>query len=208
MSEEGQSVADDLLPEPHFISGSLWLDFVNTVLPGASGPVDLIGTPQRLLAWLQQAQSTNASQMLSLTKAQSNAVHKEAIALREAFRQLAKAPKIGAHSTDAAARINHILSGQSGCFQLSRASGRFRREFVQGLAEPRTVLLEIAEAAAGFLIDGDPDLLKKCASPICVLLFYDTTKNHSRLFCSSEVCGNRAKVAAHYRRRKTSLAAT
>jgi predicted RNA-binding Zn ribbon-like protein len=33
-----------------------------------------------------------------------------------------------------------------------------------------------------------------------VLFFYDTTKNHARHWCSMTICGNRSKVAAHYRR--------
>jgi predicted RNA-binding Zn ribbon-like protein len=33
-----------------------------------------------------------------------------------------------------------------------------------------------------------------------VLFFYDTTKNHARRWCSMAFCGNRHKVAAHYRR--------
>jgi predicted RNA-binding Zn ribbon-like protein len=36
-----------------------------------------------------------------------------------------------------------------------------------------------------------------------VLLFYDTTKNHARHWCSMSLCGNRHKVAAHYRRRRS-----
>jgi len=42
--------------------------------------------------------------------------------------------------------------------------------------------------------------VKACQNPQCVLLFYDTTKNHARRWCSMAACGNRAKVAAHYQR--------
>jgi predicted RNA-binding Zn ribbon-like protein len=35
-----------------------------------------------------------------------------------------------------------------------------------------------------------------------VLFFYDTTKNHARRWCSMAFCGNRHKVAAHYRRQQ------
>ena len=46
----------------------------------------------------------------------------------------------------------------------------------------------------------DLALVKKCENPVCVLFFYDTSKNHSRRWCSMSVCGNRMKVAAHYQR--------
>jgi predicted RNA-binding Zn ribbon-like protein len=41
-----------------------------------------------------------------------------------------------------------------------------------------------------------------CGDPRCVLLYYDTTKNRSRRWCDMAVCGNRAKVSAHYERAK------
>ncbi len=44
--------------------------------------------------------------------------------------------------------------------------------------------------------------VRRCGSPRCVLLFYDTTKNRSRRWCDMAVCGNRAKVSAHYQRAK------
>ena len=44
--------------------------------------------------------------------------------------------------------------------------------------------------------------VRRCGSPRCVLLYYDTTKNSSRRWCDMAVCGNRAKASAHYRRAK------
>jgi predicted RNA-binding Zn ribbon-like protein len=55
-------------------------------------------------------------------------------------------------------------------------------------------------ATLDLLCYADPSLVKKCENAACVLFFYDTTKNHSRRWCSMRVCGNRMKVAAHYQR--------
>ncbi|MCI0410524.1 MAG: CGNR zinc finger domain-containing protein, partial [Acidobacteria bacterium] len=52
------------------------------------------------------------------------------------------------------------------------------------------------------LSEGDLTLVRKCENPACILYFHDTTKNHARRWCSMRACGNRAKVAAHYRRRR------
>jgi predicted RNA-binding Zn ribbon-like protein len=49
--------------------------------------------------------------------------------------------------------------------------------------------------------------VRRCGSPRCVLLYYDTTKNRSRRWCDMAVCGNRAKATAHYRRAKQSALA-
>ena len=48
----------------------------------------------------------------------------------------------------------------------------------------------------------DRSRVRRCGSPRCVLLYYDTTKNRSRRWCDMAVCGNRAKAHAHYRRAK------
>ena len=48
----------------------------------------------------------------------------------------------------------------------------------------------------------DRSRVRRCGSPRCVLLYYDTTKNRSRRWCDMAVCGNRAKANAHYRRAK------
>jgi predicted RNA-binding Zn ribbon-like protein len=43
--------------------------------------------------------------------------------------------------------------------------------------------------------------LKACTDDDCQWAFYDTTRNHSRTWCSMDVCGNRQKTR-RYRRRK------
>jgi predicted RNA-binding Zn ribbon-like protein len=46
--------------------------------------------------------------------------------------------------------------------------------------------------------------LKRCEGARCALLFVDTSRPGHRRWCSMDRCGNRAKVAAHRRRRKES----
>lgn len=43
--------------------------------------------------------------------------------------------------------------------------------------------------------------LKACTDDECQWAFYDTTRNHSRTWCSMDVCGNREKTR-RYRQRK------
>jgi len=42
--------------------------------------------------------------------------------------------------------------------------------------------------------------LKLCVADDCRWAFYDRSKNHSRAWCSMEVCGNRAKSRTHRNR--------
>ena len=44
--------------------------------------------------------------------------------------------------------------------------------------------------------------LKKCDNHKCSLFFIDTSKNHSRRWCSMEICGNRSKVNSFTQRKK------
>jgi predicted RNA-binding Zn ribbon-like protein len=78
----------------------------------------------------------------------------------------------------------------------------FERRYEAGFEHANHVLGLLAEAASDLLCACDLSLVKQCQNPACVLFFYDTTKNHARHWCSMNLCGNRSKVAAHYRRHR------
>ena len=48
--------------------------------------------------------------------------------------------------------------------------------------------------------DGSWTRVKACARDTCRWLFYDTTRNHSRTWCTSTTCGSREKAKRYYRR--------
>jgi predicted RNA-binding Zn ribbon-like protein len=51
------------------------------------------------------------------------------------------------------------------------------------------------------ILAGHTDRLRRCANPACSMLFLaDTTR---RQWCTPNLCGNRARVARHYRRSRT-----
>jgi predicted RNA-binding Zn ribbon-like protein len=47
------------------------------------------------------------------------------------------------------------------------------------------------------------DRLRRCEDDGCGWLFLDTTRNHSRRWCSSGDCGNRDRARRHYTRNRT-----
>jgi predicted RNA-binding Zn ribbon-like protein len=65
---------------------------------------------------------------------------------------------------------------------------------------PLGLLTPVAAAAAKLLASGNRERLRRCAAADCGLWFYDTSRGGKRRWCSMARCGNRAKVAAHYRR--------
>jgi predicted RNA-binding Zn ribbon-like protein len=50
------------------------------------------------------------------------------------------------------------------------------------------------------LLDEQPDRLRKCGNPDCVLWFLDATRSGTRRWCSMAACGNRLKARRHYLR--------
>jgi predicted RNA-binding Zn ribbon-like protein len=59
----------------------------------------------------------------------------------------------------------------------------------------------ISRSAADVLTsDDDCRRVRECSGDECHWLFVDTSKNHSRQWCSMQSCGNRHKARRHYER--------
>ena len=48
--------------------------------------------------------------------------------------------------------------------------------------------------------------LKACRNAICSVIFYDSSKNQSRVWCNTQVCGNRVNLQASRARRREETA--
>jgi predicted RNA-binding Zn ribbon-like protein len=44
--------------------------------------------------------------------------------------------------------------------------------------------------------------LKACSNEICSVIFYDSSKNQSRVWCNTQICGNRVNLNASRARRR------
>ncbi|MFC6080006.1 CGNR zinc finger domain-containing protein [Sphaerisporangium aureirubrum] len=62
---------------------------------------------------------------------------------------------------------------------------------------------ETAASAVTLLTGPDLALLKQCPGERCGWLFVDQTRNKSRTWCDSRMCGNRDRVRRHYRRTRS-----
>lgn len=129
----------------------------------------------------------------------AEAMHLDALKLREALYGVLRAVAEGA---DAPAPGLEILRGYE---REALARGRL----VQGdegfdwewrhdrdLAGP---LWPVAHAATGLLTSGDLGRLKLCAG--CHWLFLDASRNHSRRWCTMEVCGTSEKMRRYVAKR-------
>lgn len=191
-----------------FVGNHLCLDFINTEMIIRGQRTDLLVEWPDLIAWLVRAKllsvGVRKEATARLSWAEGERLLREARMFRATLREMAEGiatDKPVSRSTVEA--INRMLGQCPGYPQLVRTNGRFERRFQSETSGAARLLVPIAEAASELLCVGDLALVKKCRSDACILYFYDTTKNHARQWCSMGLCGNRVKVAAHYRRRQT-----
>ena len=188
-----------------FLANQPCLDFINTDLVMNGQPTDLLSSFQDLVAWLVQAGLLTEKDAARIGGGGHDAMEtlKQAKAFRSTMRNMAERLAARKPVPQAAlALINQLLRHRIGYAQVTRRNGMFERRYEAGFEDANHVLGLLAEAASDLLCTCDLSLVKQCQNPACVLFFYDTTKNHARHWCSMDLCGNRSKVAAHYRRHR------
>jgi len=191
-----------------FLGGHACVDWVNTVIADGGEEVDLVRNFSDLARWLAEAELASPEVARRLAgiggKAAAEAVEAAKIfrdVLRKGLERMRSSHDVPAALVEG---INERLA-QPLCIRsrLVRKEGRLEKQSQAVLDHPARVLSLLAERAADFLANVDPGLIQKCANPACILYFCDTSKNHTRRWCSMQVCGNRMKVAAHQRRARS-----
>lgn len=191
-----------------FVANQPCLDFINTQVVLDGRPVDLLATFSDLVAWLVQVHLLTEEEAKKIERqwgrqAKDTQTLEEARAFRVTLREMVERIAAGRPIPQAAIEaINDLLRYRVVYPQLTSHRGIFEQKFQGESQDARQLLGLLAEAATNLLCTCDLLLIKKCQNPACVLFFYDTTKNHARRWCSMSLCGNRHKVAAHYRRHR------
>lgn len=183
-----------------FLGGHVALDLVNTVLVENGELVDRIAAPEELAAWVA-ASSLGAE--FGAPGAVGPAVYAQAIGLRGALKAAFDALVAGEAIPNASlAMLNAILRARPGT-ELRRSGPDGLRHVlrVDLAADDAPLPWLVADAAATLLTGTAAGRLRRCANcHSCVLMFLDTSRSHTRRWCSMELCGNRSKVAAHQAR--------
>ncbi|MGE3288686.1 MAG: ABATE domain-containing protein [Pseudonocardia sp.] len=185
-----------------FLGGHITLDFVNTVMVENGEVVDRLAAPEDLAAWVA---ASDLGPRYGAPTTIGPAVYAQAIGLRGALKGGLDALVVGEPVPQATvATLNAILRNAPGTQVHRSGPGRLRHVLRVDLAadaEPLPWLL--ADAAATLLAGEDAGRLRRCANcDTCVLMFLDSSRSHTRRWCSMELCGNRSKVAAHHARRR------
>jgi predicted RNA-binding Zn ribbon-like protein len=177
-------------PVPVRLMGTIWAD--------TDGLHDDLDTPFGLDAWMD-AVGIHHSDTLATPEELV-----EARALRDSLRRLA------AHQTDDtrpaavsgadlawSVDVLNAAAARLPAAQLRIENNAFRRA-TQNPAVP-AALAGVAAEAVDLFSGTDADKLRACQAPGCVLYF---VKTHPRREWCSIACGNRARAARHYHRRR------
>lgn len=211
------ALRDDTLALPEvrapLLGGRLCLDFANTADYHASEhPIELVPSYPHVVSWALRAGGLgagDASRLLALAAAspdRSAAAHARAIALREAlYRTIAGHSRGGAASSADLALLNRELQRAFAALAVVPAvdgSYGWRWSAPLGPDSLDAPLWPVAHDAAALLASAELARVRECAGHGCGWLFLDTSRNHSRRWCSMEACGNRAKARRHYQRER------
>ena len=198
-----------MLNKAFFVGDHVALDFLNTIAAPRGEVIEFIPDGEAYLAWLVESALLDRTETHALLdrfgKPRLDRVASEARELREWFRQVI--PKLAgtrpqAPTDEMIDTLNRILSSDYAYRQLERRDSHLVLRERCKITKVQQLLVPVAQKIAELFTYVDTVLIKRCSNPSCTLWFYDKTKAHRRLFCSTAVCGNRAKVAAYRERQK------
>ncbi|MEU7044537.1 CGNR zinc finger domain-containing protein [Streptomyces varsoviensis] len=182
-----------------FDAGRLCLDLVATVGGRLSEePVERLDTPERLRAWLAGAGLVPGGTGLdAVDGGWLGRFH----AARALLHRVVHAEIAGAAADPDLERLNGLASTAPPVVRAVRApDGTLVRTGV-GAPDCGALLGRIARDAVDLLTDPVArGQLRQCEGETCSLVYLDTSRGRRRRWCSSEVCGNRERVARHRRR--------
>ncbi|MEU2551057.1 CGNR zinc finger domain-containing protein [Streptomyces sp. NPDC013313] len=205
--------------EPRFDAGRICLDLLAT-----AHPAERLDAVEPLRAWIAAAGLVPPGTPLAHADASWPARFRE---LRADVQQLLRGGGSGSGSGSGGGGGGGGGCGPADRRPYDRALGRLNEAARAAPPAPRAVrgadgalVRELARApeCAGLLalvardaveLLTDPvarAAVRECEGDNCPLVYLDTSRGHRRRWCSSEVCGNRERVARH--RRRAALART
>ena len=179
------------------------LDFVNT--EDGDPPVECLRGYGDLVAWgvlvglLSAEEGDRLTGEADLRPGDAEAAYRDALTLRGALYDVFRA--VAEDEAPASRNLEIVREYERGALsrgELVQEGRGFRWEWKDGLDLAR-MLWPVAHAAAGLLTSGNLDRLKLCAG--CYWVFLDASRNHSRRWCTMEVCGTDEKMRRYVAKR-------
>jgi len=186
-----------------FFGGRVCLDFANTVdWRTSDAPQELIPDYAALLSWSKARRTLAAATIAKLQgrgekKAAAAVVMQEAYALRreiwKAAEALRRRDRVHLES------LNRILAAVPAQPRLISDGSGYVHDLPGAALEE--VLWPVLWSLTALLASDDAGRLGCCQAQGCGWFFVDESPNHSRLWCSSEICGNRERARRSYAKR-------
>jgi predicted RNA-binding Zn ribbon-like protein len=188
-------------PTPASLGGRLCLAFVNSVQWRRSAqPDDLMPDYPAMVGYLHRVGLVDDREREALRAGQpgpARRAHAGAIALREALFRLLSAVAGGTSPAPAdLATLTETLHAGMARFRLAEGNGGVVGDW--SAASLEWPLWDVAASAAALLLEGEQARLKQCPGERCGWLFIDRSRNHSRRWCDSTICGNRDRARRFY----------
>ena len=185
-----------------FIGSHPVTDFANTQFTPSGEVKELLNTYEDILVWFQKAGLEIPKEKISETSRQY--YFEEILAYREVIKQsfhkftTSQKPMKTLMQT-----TNTILQKGDVSPEISLTEEGYTLSLIPKATSCNQLLVRLAIETARLLDGTQLSHLKKCGNHTCSLFFIDTSKNHSRRWCSMEVCGNRHKVNTFQKRKKS-----
>ncbi|MFK4116372.1 CGNR zinc finger domain-containing protein [Streptomyces longwoodensis] len=186
--------------EQRFDAGRLCLDLLAT-----AHPVERLHSLPPLYAWITASGLVPQGTLLPSADLSWVTAFRE---LRGCVRQLVHACLAPVHGAPAApalspalARLNDLARAATPAPRAVRGEDGTLVRRLDAAPDCAALLAVVARDAVELLTDPVARAaLRQCAGDNCPLVYVDTSRGRRRRWCSSEVCGNRERVARHRRR--------
>jgi predicted RNA-binding Zn ribbon-like protein len=209
--EAARTGAHAWLPELRLLGERLCFDFANTVDPRhGEHPTDLLAGYPDLVRWGKRAGALTAREAESLLgeaerhPKMAARAYEVARTLRErlhrVFSSIAASSVPDPRDLEALERAHAAAAAHA---RIVPSDGGYQWSSDDDLRALDRPLWPVVRDAVDLLTTGRLDRIRECPGPDgCGWLFYDTSRNGRRRWCSMDVCGNRAKGRRHYRRHR------
>ncbi|GAA1510980.1 CGNR zinc finger domain-containing protein [Sphaerisporangium rubeum] len=168
-------------------------DLINTAPQTAADGSDGLATLPDLEAYVSRRKVSGVGEV-------RQADLEQARALRATFLDIFASPD----ASTAVERVNALLERTRITARLTEHDGYplHVHYFGPGASLTEHLAADCGVALAHLLVMGEWERLRACTAPGCAKVFFDESRNRSRVYCDSRTCGNRMHVAAYRARRR------
>ncbi len=219
MRHDGSGQTDEgaTSAEPRLLGERLCLDFANTVDPRhGDHPREFLASYADLARWARHSGAATPPEVDRLLDraqdrpAEADDALQAALTLREQlyriFSSLAAGSSLDPGDVEALTRTHAHAMAHA---QIVPSAEGYRWGWDEDPGQLDRMLWPVLRDATELLTTGRLGRIRECpGADGCGWLFYDTSRNGKRRWCSMEGCGNRAKGRRHYQRQRHPGAST